>query len=370
MASEPRRILLIGGTRPEAIKLAPLLLAAEGRPDLRLRLIATGQHPEMFADALHAFGLKADRTLPPARPGDTIENLADRIARALPALLAEIAPDIVLVQGDTTSAWAAARVAHQAGSAVGHVEAGLRSGDLNMPWPEERNRVQIDALSTMLFAPTVEAARHLRHEGVPGRVFVTGNTGIDALLWMRRNVALHRHSDRRLILVTAHRRENVAHLPAICRALRTIAARGDVSILLPVHPNPAVAAVVERELAGVPDIELTPALTYPAMVALMAQAHLLLTDSGGLQEEAPAIGLPTLVLRDVTERPEALATGNLAMVGTVPRRIVAAARRLLDDARAHAAMSRPAFPYGDGQAAHRILDAIVAHPLPRRAALR
>ena len=309
-----------------------------------------------------AFGLAIERNLGLLKAGQSIEALEARIAAALPPLIDALRPDMVIVQGDTTSAWAAALAAHRHGVPVGHVEAGLRSHDLANPFPEERNRVAIDAISTLLFAPTDDARRNLITESsAAGRIIVTGNTGIDALLAMResaRNWRLH-DGGTRLILVTCHRRENIgAGIASICAALRQLAERRDVQIVLPVHPNPDVRAGVEQALAGIQRIQLLPALSYPEMVRLMDAAHLILSDSGGLQEEAPALGVPLLVLRDNTERPEALATGNIALVGTDTDRIIAAATRLLDDPVAHAAMSRPAYPYGQGDAAERILDAI------------
>lgn len=354
---------MMAGTRPEAIKFAPIARAAAQRPGIDARLVATGQHLALFDDVVAAFDLAVERNLELFRPGQSIASLTDGISAAVPGLIDEMRPDMLLVQGDTTSAWAAALAGHRAGLPVGHVEAGLRSHDLTNPWPEERNRVEIDRVSSLLFAPTEQALRNLRAErDVRGRTIVTGNSGIDALLTMRHQAygagrTLH-DGGRRLILVTCHRRENIGDgIAGICEALRRIAARPDVRILLPLHPNPEVRSGVRAALSGT-DIQLIDALPYPEMVALMDAAHIILSDSGGLQEEAPALGVPLLVLRDNTERPEALATGNIALVGTDPDRIVAATARLLDDPLAHAAMAVPAFPYGRGDAADRILDAI------------
>lgn len=364
-AGRPRRlrVLAIAGTRPEAIKFAPLIRALRARAEIEPLLVATGQHRAMFHQALAAFGLAADVDL--ALPNPSIERFCAGLKDALPALFAAYGPDLVLVQGDTSSALAAAQAAHAAGVAVGHVEAGLRSGDPLVPWPEEYNRRTIDALSTLLFAPTEEAVANLA--GEKGRVFLTGNTGIDALLWMRRRLPMTLHdSATKRILVTCHRREAIPRLGELQRALLRLADRDDVHIHIPVHPNPLVEGALRGGLGRHPRILIEPALAYPDLVRLLDAAHLLLTDSGGLQEEAPALGLPTLVLRDVTERPEPVASGNAILVGLDPERIVAAATRLLDDGAAHAAMCRPVFPYGRGDASARIADAIVetqaAHP--------
>lgn len=354
------RILSVAGTRPEAIKLAPIALAAALRPRLDHRLVATGQHDALFEQVTEAFGVEVDCRLALAEPGQSIEALAARVADAVKRLTDELAPALVLVQGDTTTAWAAAKAAHAMGVPVGHVEAGLRSHDMALPWPEERNRVEIDAIATLLFAPTEDARRNLLAEAaVGGAIHVTGNTGIDALLAMRARLAPSPPRDgRKLILVTCHRRENIgAGIAGICDALHRLAERGDVRIMLPVHPNPAVRAGVEMALAGT-SVELVAPLGYPEMVAHCAGSHLILSDSGGLQEEAPALGVPLLVLRENSERPEALACGNIALVGTDSDRIVAEATRLLDDPAAHAAMAQPAFPYGRGDAAEKILDII------------
>ncbi|SNS31985.1 UDP-N-Acetylglucosamine 2-epimerase [Sphingomonas laterariae] len=309
-----------------------------------------------------AFGERVDGNLALMEPGQTIEQLADLIAADLPSLAARLRPDMLLVQGDTTSAWAAALSASRIGLAVGHVEAGLRSHDLTRPFPEERNRVEIDAISALLFAPTAESAANLAAEpAIRGRVVVTGNTGIDALLTIRRMIngwTLHDNAVR-TILVTCHRRENIgAGIAAICAALQRIARRPDVRIILPMHPNPAVHGAIAQALGSTPRIELHPPFDYPTMVQMMDGAHLILSDSGGLQEEAPALGVPLLVLRDNSERPEVFASGNARLVGTDADRIVAATFELLDDPAAHAAMSQPAFPYGRGDASERILDAI------------
>lgn len=352
---------MIAGTRPEAIKLAPVAREAARRPGVDLRFVATGQHRALFDDVAAAFGLTIDHNLGLLVPGQSIEALTAGIAAAMPALIAQWRPDLLLVQGDTTSAWAAARAAHRQGVPTGHVEAGLRSHDVARPWPEERNRVEIDALSTLLFAPTEQARRNLAADpAVDGTVIVTGNSGIDALLAMRARTAaatLH-EPGRRLILATCHRRENIGDgIAGIGAALRRIAARPGVRVVLPLHPNPRVREGLRAALAG-STVELIDPLPYRDMVRLMDAAHLILSDSGGLQEEAPALGVPLLVMRDNTERPEALAAGNIALVGTDPDRIVAATDRLLDDPAAHAAMARPAFPYGRGDAAEKILDAI------------
>ena len=349
------RVLSIAGTRPEAIKFAPLIHALAERPGIASLLVATGQHRALFHEALEPFGLSADVDL--ALPNHEIDSFCAALRQATARLIDDLAPDLILVQGDTSSAWAAAQAAAALGVPVGHVEAGLRSGDPDLPWPEERNRREIDALSSLLFAPTPAAVDNLAD--ARGEVHLTGNTGIDALLWMRsRQPPLLHDSMPRLILVTCHRREALFHLPAVADALLAIAERPDVRLHLPLHPNPAVAPVLTALLGRHPRILLEPALPYPALVRMLDAAHLLLTDSGGLQEEAPALGLPTLVLREVTERPESIACGTARLVGLNPRRIVGETLRLLDNPSAHAAMAVPAFPYGRGDAARRIVTAI------------
>jgi UDP-N-acetylglucosamine 2-epimerase (non-hydrolysing) len=352
---EPKRILAIAGTRPEAVKFAPLIRRLRDHDGLVTHVVATGQHGAAFHRSFADFGLEVDGDL--ALPNAGAEAFAEELARHAPKLIEAMAPDLLLVQGDTTSAWATALAGAACGVPIGHVEAGLRSGNAREPWPEERNRQEIDALSTLLFAPSEAAAGNL--VGLSGEIHVTGNTGIDALLEMRDRQPLTLHeAATRLVLVTCHRGEAIPRLPDLAAALIRIAQRPDIEILLPVHGNPAIGGPLRALLSGQPRIRLVDPLSYPEMVRLMTQAHLLLTDSGGLQEEAPALGLPTLVLRDNSERPEVIASGNAALVGLDPDRVVRATLHLLDDQLAHAAMSRPAFPYGRGDASLRIVEAI------------
>jgi UDP-N-acetylglucosamine 2-epimerase len=282
-------------------------------------------------------------------------------------------PDLILVHGDTTTAMATALAAFYARKPIGHVEAGLRSFDLHRPWPEEFHRVAIDAIADLLFAPTEGAAAKLRGEyNRRGRILVTGNTGIDALLAMARRIGEEDElrgaiaarmpsldAGRKLLVVTAHRRESFGDgFERICQGLAAIAARDDVELVYPVHLNPHVLEVVRQRLGGRPNIHLLPPVDHAQMVWLMQQAHILLTDSGGIQEEGPALGKPVFVLREVTERPEALETGVVRLIGTDPKLMYGEVARLLDDPAAYAAMARPVFPYGDGTAARRIADAI------------
>lgn len=347
------RIAIVAGTRPEGVKFAPILGAARRRPRITARFIATGQHPTMLHDALGEFRLAADRDLALANPDPG--RFCAALEAALPTAFADFRPDLVLVQGDTNSAWIAALTAHGLGIPVGHVEAGLRSGNPTTPWPEERNRREIDALSALLFAPSLNAAKHLRD--APGHVVITGNTGIDAFLQILDGRA-RRATVQRTILVTCHRGEAIQRLEPLALALRTLADRGDVCLRVPLHPNPRIGAALADLLGGHDRILLEAPQPYRRMVDWLVEADLLLTDSGGLQEEAPVIGLPTLVLRDITERPEPITSGNARLVGLDPARILREAHRLLDDPVAYAAMARPGFPYGRGDAADRILDAI------------
>jgi len=377
-STDPLRLLSIVGTRPEAIKIAPIAIEARRRPALRHAILATGQHGTLFDEALADFGLAADHRLPAIARDPDPDIMLERLAAAIGPVLADLSPDMVLVQGDTTTAYAGAIAADRLAIPIGHVEAGLRSGDLASPWPEERNRVRIDRLASLLFAPTRRAAANLLEEPlVTGVTMVTGNTGIDALLTMRRRLPEPppRLADApALILLTCHRRESFgAGIRSICRATLRLADRGDIRILCPVHSNPAAGDTIRSLLSRHPAITLAPALPYRETVAAMAAATLILTDSGGIQEEAPALGIPTLVLRDVTERPEALATGNIELVGSDPDRIFRAASRLLDDPAAYAAMARPAFPFGEGDATMKILNGVEQyfsgaypgeHPLP------
>ncbi len=368
--TERATVLVVFGTRPEAIKMLPVIAALEARARFRVVVCATGQHRDLVSPVLALFGRPADRDLGLMTEDQPLPALTARVLSAVSAVIGETRPDLVLVHGDTATALAAALAAFQARIPLGHVEAGLRSFDLARPWPEEGNRIAIDCLADLLFAPTEGAAQNLQREyGRRGRILVTGNTGIDALLSVVRRLdtdpALQKtvgralpalDPARRLILVTAHRRESFGGgLAGICRALVALAARGDVEILWPLHPNPAVCGTVAAVLAGSTGVRLTEPVGYAEMVALMRRAALIVTDSGGIQEEAPALGRPALVLRDVTERPEALASGVVRLVGTDPARILAEAARLLDDAEAYAEAARPVFAYGDGRAAERIV---------------
>ncbi len=352
-------IVSVVGTRPEAIKMAPVARALGRMPGIAQQIFLTGQHCgldghfDLPEGSLYQLGF------------DPRDRDVERLRTALRALLRgrfeRRTIDLVLVHGDTTSAAAGALAARDCGIPIAHVEAGLRSFDLDQPWPEESHRVSIDALADLLFAPTEQSAKNLRAESrVEGKIFVTGNTGIDALLHARPRIERPSPArKRRLILVTCHRRENRGE-PArsVCGAIRRMTAQLPVRVVAPLHFNPAARGGIENGLAGVEHVELLEPQGYEAMVRLMDMSWLILTDSGGLQEEAPALGRPVLVLRDVTERPEALETGNLELVGTDPDRIFDAVAGLLADPQKYARMARPAFPFGDGRASERIAEAI------------
>lgn len=357
------RVVLIFGTRPEAIKMLPVARALRGRPGLEPITLVTGQHREMLAQVLDAFDERVDLNLDVMRPGQGLADLTSRLIEEVSGALRSLAPDLVLVHGDTTTAMAAALAAFYLRLPVGHVEAGLRSHDMGRPWPEEFNRVAVDALATLLFAPTETAADNLRRESPRvRRILVTGNTGIDALLYMaaRTPAAQPVASGRRSVLVTAHRRESFgAGFEGICNGIARIAARTDVEVTYPVHLNPEVREATAG-LAALDNVRLIEPVGYREMVGLMKGADVILTDSGGIQEEGPALGKPVLVLREVTERPEALATGVVSLVGSDPERICIETFRLLDDAAYYRSRARPVFPYGDGAAAQQIADAVEA----------
>ncbi len=341
--------------------MAPMLRLLAEQAGFESILIATGQHLELFDDALRPFGLAPDHRLDLACDSGIPAVMADAIGISLLPLLKLLAPDLVLVQGDTSSAFAAACTADYLGIAIGHVEAGLRSHDPERPFPEETNRIAIDRLSQLLFAPTQGAMDNLAGDRqITGSRHLTGNSGIDALNLVLADLPPPPPPDpRSRILVTLHRRETTgAPLRAICGALRALAARGDIVISLPLHPNPLVRAILLDELADVATIALLAPLCYRDMIAQMKASRLILSDSGGVQEEAPALGVPLLILRDTTERPEAVACGGARLSGTDPGRITADATALLDDAAAHAAMARPRFPFGRGDASRKMFTVI------------
>ena len=356
------RIDLVVGTRPEAIKLAPVAaaLAQAGRPP---RLVFTGQHPIDPAD----HGLAAFERVTLDCPGKR-NPLAhsEAVAHAMASVLANppaLPPALLVVQGDTSSALGGAMAAHAAGIAIAHVEAGLRSFDPAMPWPEEGNRVTIDRLSSLLFAPTATSAANLRAEGVAGEIIVTGNSGIDALFDMLDRLGPAEHlaaSDRLRLLVTCHRRENWGRpMRAVAAALNHLARLEVATIRVVLHPNPVGAEAMRRAVKVGPAVELIAPLDHRQMIAEMRRADLMLSDSGGVQEEAPALGVPLLVLRDKTERPEGIASGNMILAGTSRDKIVALVIRLADPA-IRATMSRPSLPFGDGKSGPRIAAAIKA----------
>jgi UDP-N-acetylglucosamine 2-epimerase (non-hydrolysing) len=356
-----KTVLCVVGTRPEAVKMAPVVLALRREAWARVRVLATAQHRQMADQVLHLFGIAPDVDLDLMRPDQALADLTARTIAALDQALAAEGPDVVLAQGDTTTVLAAGLASFYRRVPFGHVEAGLRTGDLENPFPEEMNRAVASRLARFHFAPTSAARENLLREGIPERdIHVTGNTVIDALLHVAaRDVPIGVDLDpaRRLVLVTAHRRESFgAPLREAFGALRALADRnGDVQILYPVHPNPNVSGPAREVLAGHPRIVLCDPLDYAPFVSAMKRAHLIVTDSGGVQEEAPALGKPVLVMRDETERPEAVAEGVVRLVGTSAARIVEEAQRLLDDPAAYAAMARGVSPYGDGRAAERIV---------------
>lgn len=350
----PHTILLVVGTRPEAIKFAPLAKALQQR-GLTPRILLTGQHSQLDPAA---FGLAAFDIIRLRCPAKSDPRLhAEAVASAIaPSLHGATRPDLVLVQGDTSSALGGALAATAAGLPLGHVEAGLRSHDFALPWPEEGNRVDIDRLSHLLFAATEENAANLRQEEVGGDIHVTGNTAIDALFDIVSSMPprLENHALPRL-LVTCHRRENWgAAFTPIGLALIELASVPWLRIEFVLHSNPAMAAAARLLLGGHPRIRMVPPMDHRRMVAAIRSAHILLSDSGGIQEEAPALGIPLLVLRSTTERPEGIASGNSRLVGNDREAIVENVHRLLGDGDAHRAMAVPAFPFGDGKSAPRI----------------
>ncbi|MRW82860.1 UDP-N-acetylglucosamine 2-epimerase (non-hydrolyzing) [Pseudoduganella sp. FT26W] len=374
------KILSIFGTRPEAIKMAPVVRALASADDIESVVCVTGQHKSMLDQVMHLFDITAQHNLEVMQPEQTLNSLSARLFEKLGPVLEAERPDRVLVHGDTTTAAIAAMAAFHQRIPVAHIEAGLRTGNMQQPWPEEMNRRNIDVMGDYLFAPTAGAAENLRNENLAGRIIVTGNTVIDALQLtvqrIRSDVALQqlldaefpfladaRRAGRKLLLVTGHRRENFgAGFAGICQALAQLSERDDIEIVYPVHLNPQVLGPVKAMLSGRDNVHLIAPLDYLHFVRLMQHAHVVLTDSGGVQEEAPALGKPVLVMRDVTERPEAVASGTVRLVGTVPARIVANVAELFDNAAVHAGFARKANPYGDGRSAQRIVAALTGVP--------
>jgi UDP-N-acetylglucosamine 2-epimerase (non-hydrolysing) len=369
------RVLAIFGTRPEAIKMAPVVAALTAAPGIEAQVCVTGQHRQMLDSVLDLFAITPDVDLDLMRPNQTLGESTAAVLTQLDPVLTRLQPDWVLVLGDTTTVIGAALAAYYRHIRVGHIEAGLRTGDKYQPFPEEINRRLATALADLHLAPTEGARQNLLHERVdPARIVVTGNPVIDALQQIAARpepaevAALIQQlgvgpGGRRLVLATAHRRENFgAPLVEICHGLRQLAAAypDDVRIVYPVHLNPQVQEPVYRLLGDVPQITLLPPLDYLPWVHLMKHAYLLLTDSGGLQEEAPSLGVPVLVLRDKTERPEGIAAGTVRLIPVTRDGLWAAARELLDDPAAHAAMANAVNPYGDGHAAARIVAALLA----------
>jgi UDP-N-acetylglucosamine 2-epimerase (non-hydrolysing) len=363
------RVLSVFGTRPEAIKMAPVVQALQSAPARFESVVCvSAQHRAMLDQVLDVFDLRVDHDLDLMTAGQSPAEVVARVLERLPPLLRQIRPDVLLVQGDTMTSFAAAFAAYLERIPSGHVEAGLRTGDRYQPFPEEMNRVMTTRLASIHFAPTTQARATLLKEGVPeADIHLTGNTVIDALLQTVRPDYIFRSPQlatldpkRRLILVTTHRRESFgAPLRSTCAAIRELAGRfPDLQFVLPVHPNPEVKQTVERLLCDLPEMHLIPPVDYVEFVHLMNRAYLILTDSGGVQEEAPSLGKPVLVLREVTERPEGVAAGTAVVVGTDQARIVNVASELLTSREAYERMANAVNPYGDGQASGRIVKAL------------
>jgi UDP-N-acetylglucosamine 2-epimerase (non-hydrolysing) len=365
----PERVLAIFGTRPEAIKLFPVVdaLRAEG---VDCRVCVTAQHREMLDQILALSGIVPDHDLNIMQPGQTLDGLTAALLTGIGKILDSEKPDRVIVQGDTATAMVGALAAYYRKIPVSHVEAGLRSGDIHHPWPEEVNRRIVATMTDQHFAPTKTAADALRREGIADKtIHETGNTVIDALLATRARLiadpsmcakidtVIDHFAGKRIIAVTTHRRENFEAMAGMADAIAKIADRGDVGIIFPIHPNPNVRAAMGT-LANHPNIALIDPLDYPDFVRLLDRCHLVLTDSGGVQEEAPTFGKPVLVMRETTERPEGVAAGTAKLVGTDPAAILLDVSNLLDNQAAYDAMSRAHSPFGDGKAASRIAKVI------------
>ncbi|MHA6160145.1 non-hydrolyzing UDP-N-acetylglucosamine 2-epimerase [Pseudomonas sichuanensis] len=370
------KVLTLFGTRPEAIKMAPLVKVLARTEGVESIVCSTGQHRQMLDQVLQLFAVPVDHDLDVMVPGQTLNGLFARLMTRIDALLDELKPDCVLVHGDTTTAAACSMAAFHRGIAIGHVEAGLRTGDLAQPFPEEMNRRVVDVMARWLFAPTVTSRGNLLQENLQGQIHVTGNTVIDALDLILQKLDREPgigegfasrypwlDASRRLILVTGHRRENFGEgFRQICQALGELAKRDDVQIVYPVHLNPQVRDVVMTVLGDNPNVQLIDPLDYLEFVWFMQRAHLVLTDSGGVQEEAPHLGKPVLVMRNTTERPEAVAAGTVKLVGTDSARIVQAVQAMLDDHALYAQVARSVNPYGDGNASERIVNALLGRP--------
>jgi UDP-N-acetylglucosamine 2-epimerase (non-hydrolysing) len=352
------------GTRPEAIKMAPVIVALRQTPWARCRVVLTGQHRDLVDCVLADWGIQSDVDLDVMKLKLPLDQLARHLVEKIENVLTHPRPDMVLAQGDTTSVVASALASFRLNIPFGHVEAGLRSGDLFAPFPEEANRVIASHLSALHFAPTVRARMNLLHEGIDARrIHVTGNTVIDALKRTAARdwpIGVALDPRKRLVLVTVHRRDSFgAPLVQVCHAIQTLHdLHPQVEFLWPVHPNPAVKPVVRAHLSGFPRVHLCEPMEYGPFVAAMHRAAFVLTDSGGVQEEAPALGKPVLVLRNESERPEAIAMGVAKLVGCDPRKIVEESSRLLSEPSAYQSMSRVTSPYGDGRAAERIVSIV------------
>lgn len=366
----PRKIMVVFGTRPEAIKMAPVVSALRNTPGIRPIIVVTAQHRQMLDQVLDLFAITPDDDLDVMEPGQTLAGAFGKILSGMSEVIARRQPDLILVHGDTSTTLASALAAFYNKTPIGHVEAGLRTGNLYAPWPEEANRRLTAPLAAWHFAPTDGARQNLLREGIAdARIIVTGNTVIDALLEVTgridRDPTLERRlaasfpflrADKRLLLVTGHRRENFGDgFESICHALRMLAERGDIQVVYPVHLNPNVQAPVQRILGDIDAVHLIAPQDYLPFVYLMRRAYLIVTDSGGIQEEAPSLGKPVLVMRETTERPEAVTAGTVKLVGADRAQIVAEACTLLDDAQAHQRFAHAHNPYGDGKAAARIV---------------
>lgn len=371
MKKQKLKVLSVFGTRPEAIKMCPLVKELEKHPDIHSVVCLTGQHREMLDQVMQIFGIQADYDLQIMRPAQTLTTITVDILSKIEEIYSKVEPDIVLVHGDTSTSFAAALAAFYQKIPVGHVEAGLRTYNPYSPFPEEMNRCLTGRLASIHFAPTQKNADNLRAEGISTGVYVTGNTVIDAFHstikkdYIFKSPELSRicFAGRRTILMTAHRRENIgAPLEAICTGVRRIIdAFPDVQIVYPVHPNPRVRTIVREHLGNLDWVYLTDPLDVEDMHNLMAKSHLVMTDSGGLQEEAPALGIPVLVLRTETERPEAVEAGTVEVIGVEEDAVYAKAAALLTDRALYAKMANAVNPYGDGYASKRISEALCAY---------